>query len=266
MAGMGGREGAVEDIAETAVPTKPAKRPRPSTDPGIVVKGVSDVWVKLARCCTPVPGDPIIGFVTRGSGVSVHRKDCGNVESLSQQPERNRGDCRNQNEQITGPGPGFIADKLVALVAQLGFPFFPIGFILTVTDSLDRANGSHGDQGAAHSAPEGIDNLQYTQDHQDHAKDNVKNIGYDSSVMIHLKLLLIKNEYLFNGHCEIFRDFIGQHDRGIVAAVFQGTDGLAGDTQGLRHFILQDSPLFSDALDSVFHRAPPRNVKFALRP
>lgn len=54
----------------------------------MVVKGVEDVWVKLARCCTPVPGDPIIGFVTRGSGVSVHRSDCVNVDSLSREPER----------------------------------------------------------------------------------------------------------------------------------------------------------------------------------
>jgi GTP pyrophosphokinase len=55
---------------------------------GIIVHGVSDLWVKLAKCCTPVPGDEIVGFVTRGSGVSVHRKDCGNVEVLLQQPER----------------------------------------------------------------------------------------------------------------------------------------------------------------------------------
>jgi GTP pyrophosphokinase len=44
--------------------------------------------VKLARCCTPVPGDEIVGFVTRGSGVSVHRSDCKNVEVLKQTPER----------------------------------------------------------------------------------------------------------------------------------------------------------------------------------
>lgn len=43
---------------------------------------------KLARCCTPVPGDPIVGFVTRGSGVSVHRSDCKNVDELMSQPER----------------------------------------------------------------------------------------------------------------------------------------------------------------------------------
>ena len=53
---LGGSDGAVEDLAETAVPTRPLRK-RPANDPGIVVKGVSDVWVKLARCCTPVPGD-----------------------------------------------------------------------------------------------------------------------------------------------------------------------------------------------------------------
>jgi guanosine-3',5'-bis(diphosphate) 3'-pyrophosphohydrolase len=85
---LGGPEGAVEDIAETAVPTRSTARPRPAGDPGVVVKGTQDVWVKLARCCTPVPGDEILGFVTRGSGVSVHRSDCTNVEDLSAQQER----------------------------------------------------------------------------------------------------------------------------------------------------------------------------------
>jgi GTP pyrophosphokinase len=59
-----------------------------SNDAGVLVKGDGDVLVKLARCCTPVPGDPIIGFVTRGSGVSVHRNDCKNVEQLMLEPER----------------------------------------------------------------------------------------------------------------------------------------------------------------------------------
>ncbi|NKY14795.1 RelA/SpoT family protein [Streptomyces somaliensis] len=85
---LGGEEAATEDIAETAPPARGRAKRRTKADPGVVVKGVEDVWVKLARCCTPVPGDPIIGFVTRGSGVSVHRADCVNVDSLSQQPER----------------------------------------------------------------------------------------------------------------------------------------------------------------------------------
>ncbi|WP_329246006.1 RelA/SpoT family protein [Streptomyces sp. NBC_01478] len=86
---LGGEEAATEEIDESVPPTTGRGRKRRSNaDPGVVVKGVDDVWVKLARCCTPVPGDPIIGFVTRGSGVSVHRSDCVNVESLSREPER----------------------------------------------------------------------------------------------------------------------------------------------------------------------------------
>ncbi|MEU1553396.1 RelA/SpoT family protein [Streptomyces scabiei] len=86
---LGGEEAATEEIDESVPPTRGRSRKRRgSNDPGVVVKGVDDVWVKLARCCTPVPGDPIIGFVTRGSGVSVHRNDCVNVESLSREPER----------------------------------------------------------------------------------------------------------------------------------------------------------------------------------
>jgi GTP diphosphokinase / guanosine-3',5'-bis(diphosphate) 3'-diphosphatase len=85
---LGGEDGATEDIAETTTPTQGRSKRRANADPGVVVKGETDVWVKLSRCCTPVPGDPIIGFVTRGNGVSVHRADCVNVDSLSQQPER----------------------------------------------------------------------------------------------------------------------------------------------------------------------------------
>ncbi|MFF3502599.1 RelA/SpoT family protein [Streptomyces sp. NPDC003247] len=86
---LGGEEAATEEIDEAVPPSRGrGRKRRTSNDPGVVVKGVDDVWVKLARCCTPVPGDPIIGFVTRGSGVSVHRSDCVNVESLSREPER----------------------------------------------------------------------------------------------------------------------------------------------------------------------------------
>ncbi|MGW5660769.1 RelA/SpoT family protein [Streptomyces sp. NPDC003758] len=86
---LGGEEAATEEIDEAVPPSRGrGRKRRASSDPGVVVKGVDDVWVKLARCCTPVPGDPIIGFVTRGNGVSVHRSDCVNVESLSREPER----------------------------------------------------------------------------------------------------------------------------------------------------------------------------------
>ncbi|SNT66151.1 GTP pyrophosphokinase [Asanoa hainanensis] len=88
MAGYGGEEGAAEDLAETAVATRPPRSRTAGHDPGVVVKGVSDVWIKLARCCTPVPPDSVFGFVTRSGGVSVHRDDCANAEDLKAQPER----------------------------------------------------------------------------------------------------------------------------------------------------------------------------------
>jgi guanosine-3',5'-bis(diphosphate) 3'-pyrophosphohydrolase len=75
---------------EAEVPFTPkgrARQLRPS-DSGVLVRGAPDILVKLAKCCTPVPGDPIVGFVTRGSGVSVHRDDCLNVTSLREDPER----------------------------------------------------------------------------------------------------------------------------------------------------------------------------------
>ena len=71
------------------LPTKPSSVNRTrSNDAGVLVKGDADVMAKLARCCTPVPGDAILGFVTRGSGVSVHRVDCKNVVELQREPER----------------------------------------------------------------------------------------------------------------------------------------------------------------------------------
>ena len=88
LAAMGGEEGGVEDLAETTVTTPGRPRRSRSGDPGVVVKGMSDVYVKLARCCTPVPGDEILGFVTRGNGVSIHRRNCTNAESLLRQSEK----------------------------------------------------------------------------------------------------------------------------------------------------------------------------------
>ncbi|MGV8082400.1 MAG: RelA/SpoT family protein [Coriobacteriia bacterium] len=91
-------------MSKEAVTTKPEAKPetaftlaQPMTPPrekrhkpmgGVKVKGIDDVLVRLARCCTPVPGDDIIGFVTRGRGVSVHRRDCPNAAELLSSPER----------------------------------------------------------------------------------------------------------------------------------------------------------------------------------
>lgn len=76
-----------EEEAEEVLP--PLQMAPPArTSEAVVVDNIDDVWVSLARCCTPVPRDEIIGFVTRGRGVSVHRSDCPNVEDLRRDPDR----------------------------------------------------------------------------------------------------------------------------------------------------------------------------------
>ncbi len=86
----GGDDGAAEDLAEGVTITGRRGRGKaaPGGDAGVIVKGGADVWIKLAKCCTPVPGDPILGFVTKSGGVSVHRKDCTNAADLEARSER----------------------------------------------------------------------------------------------------------------------------------------------------------------------------------
>ncbi|MBA8823495.1 GTP pyrophosphokinase [Saccharopolyspora lacisalsi] len=87
VASVGGVEQAEDEIAERATPSTLERR-RSVGDSGVLVKDATNVWSKLARCCTPVPGDDILGFVTRGGGVSVHRTDCTNADDLRKAPER----------------------------------------------------------------------------------------------------------------------------------------------------------------------------------
>lgn len=63
-------------------PEIPRRRKSPARGKGVIVEGMGDLLVRLARCCTPVPGDQIVGFLTRGRGVSVHRADCPNAKAL----------------------------------------------------------------------------------------------------------------------------------------------------------------------------------------
>jgi relA/spoT family protein len=85
-----GADEVAEEVEQEALPLRHVERSHKSNGAlGVSVKGVGDVWVKLAKCCMPVPGDMIIGFITRNQGVSVHRTDCQNMLDLQKtQSER----------------------------------------------------------------------------------------------------------------------------------------------------------------------------------
>ena len=76
-----------KDLAQVLAELKPRKS-KAKASHGILVKGEDGIMVKLARCCNPIPGDPVIGYITRGSGISVHRADCPNV--MTNNPEEQR--------------------------------------------------------------------------------------------------------------------------------------------------------------------------------
>ena len=76
---------------------------------GILVEGLSNCLVKFSRCCTPVPGDDIVGFITRGQGVSIHRRDCTNCKQLMNQPE-------NQGRWVKVSWADSITDSYVTTV------------------------------------------------------------------------------------------------------------------------------------------------------
>ncbi len=81
--------------------------PRSKTANGIIVKGVDDVAVRFSKCCSPVPGDEIVGFVTRGRGISIHRTDCVNMLNLPEIDRSRLIDAEWQEDSMEGKGKYF---------------------------------------------------------------------------------------------------------------------------------------------------------------
>lgn len=73
---------------ERIFPIIPLVKPKKRIDQGIRVQGINDMMIKFSRCCNPVPGDEIIGYITRGRGVSIHKADCSNVDFISAEKDR----------------------------------------------------------------------------------------------------------------------------------------------------------------------------------
>jgi GTP pyrophosphokinase len=81
------RKSALDKVSEAAERRENNAKKSSKAVHGILVEGLSNCLVKFSRCCTPVPGDDIIGFITRGQGVSIHRSDCANCRQLMDLPE-----------------------------------------------------------------------------------------------------------------------------------------------------------------------------------
>jgi len=118
---------------EEAKPSRPVAQHSPADEEerqprganGVLVKGVTNLAVRLSRCCRPVPGDDIVGYITRGRGVSIHRRDCPNVGFLAEEPDRaievewnlasTDGDYPVELQIEAVDKPGLLADLMIAI-------------------------------------------------------------------------------------------------------------------------------------------------------
>jgi GTP pyrophosphokinase len=105
-----------ENVLESVTEVKEKILPQKKSKSGIVVEGIHDVAVRFSKCCSPVPGDEIVGFVTRGRGVSIHRTDCINMMNL---PEEDRVRLINAEWNVSdGKNPGGIYSAEIKIYAN----------------------------------------------------------------------------------------------------------------------------------------------------
>ncbi len=99
-----------EEVLENISENNKEKLPEKKSKSGIIVKGLYDVAVHFSKCCSPVPGDEIVGFVTRGRGVSIHRTDCINIINLSDMERERLIDAEWQHDEESGEAGLYLAE------------------------------------------------------------------------------------------------------------------------------------------------------------
>src|SRR5260370_1040451 len=113
---------AADDLLQTS-----RRRSRPTASSaryGIAVDGIDEVMLRLAKCCRPVPGDPIVGYISLGRGITIHREDCPNVAVLKKDPDRFtavawEGDAET-SFRVEIPTPWRVASRLIWLGCTSG--------------------------------------------------------------------------------------------------------------------------------------------------
>ena len=132
-------ESAFDEGTEIVQPAEPKKR---SSEKGIIVEGIDNCLVRLAHCCTPVAGDPIVGFITKGRGVSVHRADCPNVQPENLPPEDrerfidvewdvDKATSYEAKLQIEGTDRDGVLMEITNILATLKVPFKSVNAYVT---------------------------------------------------------------------------------------------------------------------------------------
>lgn len=109
-----------QDILNAVSDLNAKERPHKKSKSGIIVKGLQDVAVRFSKCCSPVPGDEIVGFVTRGRGVSIHRTDCVNIINLPEFDRARLIDAEWQAEAIQQPKEKYLAEIIIYAYNRTG--------------------------------------------------------------------------------------------------------------------------------------------------
>ena len=121
---------------------KDEKTAKKSRDDAVIVKGESDMVVRLAHCCNPLPGDEIIGYITRGRGVSVHRADCSNINDTDFPPER-RIDVSWKSEEMAKYTVEIQLNCVdqPGLIAQISQMLFSLDYSIQAINARSTKNG-----------------------------------------------------------------------------------------------------------------------------